>query len=57
MIDTKEISTKTIKYLAVTGQRKKPSNLPLRATVIPSGGYDYFRPSQGVWNHITTYFI
>ena len=57
MIDTKEISTKPITYLAVTGQRKKPLNLLLLATVIPSGGYGYFRPSQGAWNHITTYFI
>ena len=33
------------------------TSVKIRATVIPSEGYDYFRPSQGAWNHITTYFI
>ena len=36
---------------------KTKTSVKIRATVIPSEGYDYFRRSQGAWNHITTYFI
>ena len=50
-------NTKTIKYLAVTGQTKTNPSVKIRATVIPSEGYDYFRRFQGAWNHITTYVI